>query len=327
MQYSRRCSRDTMRSMQSPLRVRHLVIAVIFELLILAAVLGLLVSMQKNQQALRRDNEIVVNRITTVEQSQRSQAEYLALLADADNLSSQELADLRAETLAEFESQQTATSQAVETVRTELETEVDNQTNRITSVVDAWKRHVALVECGDNGEDVGRGSGTLFSMNGELFILTNRHVVVGDENTIENECTVTFPDDTEHPIRVERSTIVDGDTDEDWAKIYITKPTPHIVGLLAQSTPWCDASPRIGEDIIIAGFPAIGAEDDVTITTGIVSAYDDSYIISTAKIDRGNSGGAAIWVDENCYLGIPTKVYKGVAESLARILEISAVPR
>lgn len=313
--------------MKSPLTLQHLLIALAFEIVILGALFGVLFSMKKDQRALESAHKQLASQVANIGRSQVSQAEHLALLADADNLSSQELADLRAETLAEFESQQTETSRAVETVRTELETEVDNQTNRITSVVDAWKRHVALVECGNNGDDVGRGSGTLFSMNSELFVLTNRHVVVDDENNVENECTITFPEDKKNAIHVEGKNIVDGEADEDWAKIYITKPTPHIIGLLAKSTPWCDASPRIGEDIIIAGFPSIGAEDDVTITAGIVSAYDDPYIISTAKIDKGNSGGAAIWVDENCYLGIPTKVYKGVAESLARILEISAVPR
>ena len=88
---------------------------------------------------------------------------------------------------------------------------------------------------------------------------------------------------------------------------------------------WAADHLLVGAQIVILGYPAIGAKKSLTATEGIISGYDNDYFISSAKVDKGNSGGAAIWLENNCYLGIPTKVFAGTAETLARILDMQAI--
>jgi hypothetical protein len=54
----------------------------------------------------------------------------------------------------------------------------------------------------------------------------------------------------------------------------------------------------------------------------VISGYEEGLYLTSAKVERGNSGGAAIDVNNNCYLGIPTFVTVGSFESLARILDV-----
>jgi S1-C subfamily serine protease len=74
-------------------------------------------------------------------------------------------------------------------------------------------------------------------------------------------------------------------------------------------------------------FPRQGAVGSIsggyalTITDGIVSSLlpDEGYIITSAKISHGNSGGLA--VDENgCQIGIPAMVSSDDSESLGVII-------
>ena len=83
----------------------------------------------------------------------------------------------------------------------------------------------------------------------------------------------------------------------------------------------CRTTAASGERVIILGYPAIGAKGDVTVTDGIISGYEDNFYITSAKIERGVSGGVAVLVDKNCYLGIPTFVRAGEVESLGRVLD------
>jgi hypothetical protein len=71
------------------------------------------------------------------------------------------------------------------------------------------------------------------------------------------------------------------------------------------------------------GYPSIGAKESITATEGILSGFDEEYYTTSAKIEQGNSGGAAIHVKNDCFLGLPTLVLAGRIESLARILPIT----
>ena len=93
---------------------------------------------------------------------------------------------------------------------------------------------------------------------------------------------------------------------------------PGVVG----SVKTCVDKPVIGDQVVILGYPSVGAEEGITATEGIVSGIDDDYYVTSAKIEQGNSGGAAILVKNNCLLGLPTLVVAGKIESLARILPI-----
>ena len=109
--------------------------------------------------------------------------------------------------------------------------------------------------------------------------------------------------------------------DPDAGYLIIENPDPEIKNL-AKMPARCSQRPQIGEDVVVLGFPAIGATKSITATNGIVSGVDPRYYVTSAKIEQGNSGGAAFWVKENCYIGIPTFALTGEIESLARILDI-----
>ena len=83
----------------------------------------------------------------------------------------------------------------------------------------------------------------------------------------------------------------------------------------------CRVKAASGDRIVVLGYPAIGAKGDVTVTEGIISGYEEKFYITSAKIEQGVSGGVAVLVDKNCYLGIPTFVRAGEVESLGRILD------
>ena len=69
----------------------------------------------------------------------------------------------------------------------------------------------------------------------------------------------------------------------------------------------CAETPRIGEDVVILGYPSIGSSESITATDGIISGLEEFYFITSAKVEHGNSGGAgsleakiAIWVFQLC---------------------------
>ena len=86
----------------------------------------------------------------------------------------------------------------------------------------------------------------------------------------------------------------------------------------------CD-SLNIGDHLSILGYPSIGGET-LTVTKGIISGFElgerSRYIKTSAKTDRGNSGGVAI-KDSGCLVGIPTFSRRGRAESIGRILDLN----
>ena len=110
--------------------------------------------------------------------------------------------------------------------------------------------------------------------------------------------------------------------------IDINNPDEYVKNLIFIETTdfsFCRVKPSLGDDVLILGYPSIGSQTDITVTEGIISGYDGNYFITSAKIERGNSGGAAILVKDDCYLGIPSFAKTGSVESLSRILDINAV--
>lgn len=81
---------------------------------------------------------------------------------------------------------------------------------------------------------------------------------------------------------------------------------------------------NIGDRLTVLGYPGVGGKT-LTVTDGIISGFDFyggiRYIKTSAKIERGNSGGIAI-KDSGCVLGIPTFVQSGEIESIGRILDL-----
>ena len=99
-------------------------------------------------------------------------------------------------------------------------------------------------------------------------------------------------------------------------------PDKNIKTIASSFLNFCEQKPNLGDGVVVLGYPGIGSTNSVTATEGIISGFDGDYFITSAKVEQGNSGGAAILSKEDCLLGIPTYASLGQVESLARILDI-----
>ena len=194
----------------------------------------------------------------------------------------------------------------------------------------AISQSVVNVIC-DNGEG---GSGVIFTTDGT--VLTNNHVITGSK-----QCQITIPD----PVTGQ------------FAKIYNAAPviTPTLseeydVATLkidgsytdASGTTWgiypttfpaftlpttCSTSTKsqLNDSVRIYGYPETSGGYNLTVTDGILSSFaDDGSLLTSAKVDSGNSGGLAI--DQNgCWLGIPSAVVSGNYQNLGVIVPGSVV--
>ena len=65
----------------------------------------------------------------------------------------------------------------------------------------------------------------------------------------------------------------------------------------------------LGDELLVLGYPVLSGKS-LTVTGGLVSSLysRDGYIVTSAKVASGNSGGLA--VDKNyCYIGVPLGFY------------------
>jgi uncharacterized RDD family membrane protein YckC len=178
------------------------------------------------------------------------------------------------------------------------------------------------------------GSGTIFTKEG--IILTNEHVVRGSE-----VCLVTIPNSTNgspDEIYVAQPTIVPIYSKKyDIALLEITKEFvdddgtkygdfPKQFHAFSGSTGSCENYvPRLGEEVKIYGYPVTSGGYNLTITDGIISSFsDDKNILTSAKIDNGNSGGLAI-NNDNCFVGIPSAVLEGEHQNLGVIISTELI--
>ena len=215
------------------------------------------------------------------------------------------------------------------------------QSSGITSVINKWKPLVAFIKCDffnkDNNYAFSQsGSGTLFLFSDGIGIQTNKHVVSKKLTLINgwatpDYCTVEFPGSNKvyyvyHHTENGVFNIQIAGNGSDGARLIIRKPDSFILNLVSRQGYYCNRKPSFGEKIVILGYPSIGSKTGITVTEGIISGYDynvnlGNYYITSAKVDHGNSGGAAILAKDNCWLGIPSFAKVGEIESLARILD------
>lgn len=221
--------------------------------------------------------------------------------------------------------------------------------NDLTSIIKQWRPRVAFIDCKvvtvSSNVEIGRQSGSGYVLgadtgNGDLVVLTNNHVIDVALHNIYGEsigltmpptsCDIWVPGDSQFATVYNNDSGITfaGSKKEDFGTINIKNPTPYmkkVIGINGGSM--CDKKAELGEKILILGYPGIGDQNDITVTDGIVSGYDGNYYITSAKVEAGNSGGVAILLKNNCYLGIPTFVQVGDIESLARVLDIRAIFR
>jgi hypothetical protein len=201
----------------------------------------------------------------------------------------------------------------------------------------AWGIDTRPVTLGGSG--FVRAIQTKYSPSPIVTIITNRHVLNAHNGfSYPNSCEVTLPDNHKYTFGAEDVyyQTVKGDDDPgsgiefidgqpfsipktDAGFLWVKNPDQYIQSI-ATKPKLCDAFPRIGDDIIVLGYPGIGATIGITATEGIVSGMENDFFVTSAKVEHGNSGGVALYKDQNCYFGIPTFTRTGAVESLARIL-------
>jgi S1-C subfamily serine protease len=206
-------------------------------------------------------------------------------------------------------------------------TDLSSQQSQITGVLNVtdisriseeWDPFVYMLSCfftmddGKTRED--RASAVIEKTTTGVRLLTNRHIIERKDGTLE-KCVLSRPD-SKNEIDVLPSAFVKNDT-ADFTYAFLTTEIPAM-----PFSRRCVSKPHIGDHVLILGYPGIGAKESVTATDGIISGFDAENYTTSAKIEKGNSGGAAIDVGLNCFLGLPTLVVPGVIESLARILPI-----
>ena len=202
---------------------------------------------------------------------------------------------------------------------------VSQSESRLATVVKEWRPRVASVECrweGLLGEETSNGSGLWLSSNNT--VITSGHVVMEEDVFIgppvkADSCSVKLPGG--EAVTVKGADISSWQGVSEVAVLQIKSPSSVMEQAISTLDSVCRTTAASGERVIILGYPAIGAKGDVTVTDGIISGYEDNFYITSAKIERGVSGGVAVLVDKNCYLGIPTFVRAGEVESLGRVLD------
>lgn len=226
-------------------------------------------------------------------------------------------------------------------IKTEVKTEIDKienidnnliksetkqESKTISEIVNEWKPRASFIYCAWRNPVTkeltrGLGSGTLNYFNNTGFnIMTNKHVLFNDGlNPLF--CNVLFPFDKDFEVNFSSNNIIGGN-DEDWGYIKLPDNDPFLSKFNKKGVNLCNLdSVEIGDEIIILGFPTIGSNYGVTATNGIISGVEPNYFITSAKIDHGNSGGTAILLKDDCYLGIPSSAMLGEMESMGRILK------
>ena len=196
------------------------------------------------------------------------------------------------------------------------------------AVVREWSPRVAHMECSwYTTKNVlyakASGSATLVNFtNLGLRAITNKHILVDKYNYAPRECKVTLVDNTSYLITINEKNVLIGE-DEDWA--YVSLLVDQNLSRITQGSIKLCPKVEVGDKLLVLGYPKIGSSTGLTATEGIVSGDDKNYYITSAKIDKGNSGGAAILLKDDCYLGIPSASAVGSIESLGRILKAKFV--
>ncbi|SRR4030042_2000007 len=216
--------------------------------------------------------------------------------------------------------------------------------NDLPSIINQWRPKIAHISCEWRYSDTNKaylwasGSGVLMKDSngiitgkaGSIIILTNRHVLQKDDKYTPDNCDISLPGMVSSLKIIDEGPLYFFRTSHfgfDWGVIVLHYPTEYIKNLSSNDISICKNKSAVGDKVVILGYPVIGSQTDITATEGIVSGYDGNYYITSAKIEQGNSGGAAISLKNNCYLGIPSFAQVGVIESLARILDIEVVYR
>jgi S1-C subfamily serine protease len=172
------------------------------------------------------------------------------------------------------------------------------------------------------------GTGTIIDKEGH--ILTNKHVIDESSSYYSSSSSViaiciTYNPDEKPKCEFTAEIINVGQGELDLALLKIDKKLKYSGGKfqtsilqpedLAALKPKnilqdFNANPQLGSQINVVGYPGAGG-DSISLTQGIYSgSIDEVYFKTDAKVNSGNSGGAA-FDSSNKFLGVPTAVSGG----------------
>ena len=268
---------------------------------------------------------------------QKSQELVLAQQKELEG-TKQQIKELRKETEEKIRLEAIKNQKAITASKETIQQQITDATNsnggssvNLASIIEEWRPRIAHIGCAFLDGSVASGSGVV-AIFGSPYpqVLTNRHVIRGKYGDIPPACAVKFPDNEKIFEITNSDDIAVSQTvlSMDAGALNIKDPNNQLKNLVSSQIRFCfpvgfTGKAAIGEPIVILGYPYTGAKYDVTATEGIISGYEGDYYITSAKVEHGNSGGIAILVNKNCYLGIPTYVEVGTSETLARILDIN----
>jgi len=206
------------------------------------------------------------------------------------------------------------------------------ESNSKEDIVDKWDDVTVRLNCrypeGKNsygsGVYFGPTSDINFGAGNDYVIFTNSHVLEEDGKN-PNSCTIIWSNGAETAISFTEQNAERNRASyfEELDAAFITLSLDEVKGAINSNVEYrvCPMPPQSGEEILVLGYPRIGSNESITSTNGIISGYENNYFITSAKISKGNSGGAAVSVKNDCYFGIPTLVRADEVESLGRILD------
>lgn len=195
--------------------------------------------------------------------------------------------------------------------------------------------------------DVSRGSGTIITEDG--VVITNSHVIPQDDKYLyvpEKGCLVILPDRKNgqpKEIYWGKPTVMPELSDQyDLAILKIYEVYTDEIGksygrypktfqsIFAESNKYDDIcllsrNVKLGDSVRIYGYPQTSGGYNLTVTDGIASSFPDKgLILTSAKIDAGNSGGLAV-DRKGCMVGVPSAISEGKYQNLGVIISMDLV--
>src|SRR3989344_2086742 len=209
-----------------------------------------------------------------------------------------------------------------------------------SSVVNIW------CQSSIDENDVSGGSGTIITTEG--MVITNSHVIPQNETNVltpENGCLVILPNkqngQPEEMYWAKPIVISELSSNYDLAYLQVHDVFvdengekrgmfPKIFPLIfAEDQRYDDIcrfqNIKLGDLVRVFGYPQTSGGLNLTITDGVVSSLPgDGTILTSAKIDLGNSGGLAV-DKKGCVIGIPVAVSEGKYQNLGVIITTDSI--